>query len=160
MTLCEWFETEYRPALLATGLKHGKNVHNMDEKRARVCMPTGEEVVVPIGIKEMYTGIPKNRLSVTVIECISANRRAIPLVIIVPGVMIIASWFHKNMTGHELITVSKSGYTNKGICMAWLDHFIKHNNCGLDKEWHILLINGATCHEAKNFVIKAKTNKI
>ena len=63
----------------------------MDEKGACVCMLVGEEVVVPIGIKEMYIGIPKNRLSVIVIKCISANRRAIPLVIIVPSVMIIAS---------------------------------------------------------------------
>lgn len=69
ITLREWFETEYRPALLATGIKHRKNVHNMDKKGARVCMPAGEEVVVPIGIKEMYTGIPENRLSVTIIEC-------------------------------------------------------------------------------------------
>jgi hypothetical protein len=91
MTLCKWFETEYRPTLLAISIKHRKNVHNMDEKGACVCMPVGEEVVVPIGIKEMYIGIPKNRLSVIVIKCISANRRAIPLVIIVPSVMIIAS---------------------------------------------------------------------
>jgi hypothetical protein len=91
MTLYEWFKTEYRPALLAIGIKHGKNVHNMDEKGACVCMPIGEEVVVLIGIKEMYIGIPKNCLSVTIIKCILANRRAIPLVIIVPSVMIMAS---------------------------------------------------------------------
>ena len=159
-TLRDWFETHYRPALVATGIKHGRNIHNMDEKGARVCMPAGEEVVVPIGIKEMYTGIPENRLSVIVIECILVDGKAIPPVIIVPGVMIMASWFHDNITGHELITVSESGYTNEGIYMAWLDHFIKHNNCRPDKEWHILLIDGATCHEAEDFVIKAKMNKI
>lgn len=91
MTLRKWFETEYCPALLATGIKHKKNVYNIDKKGARVCMPVGEEVVVPIRIKEIYIGIPKNRLSVTVIKCISANRRAIPPVIIIPSVMIIAS---------------------------------------------------------------------
>jgi hypothetical protein len=78
----------------------------------------GEEVVVPIGIKEMYTGIPENRLSVTIIECISADRNTIPPVIIIPSVRIIASWFNNNITGHELITVSESGYTNKGIYMV------------------------------------------
>jgi hypothetical protein len=132
----------------------------MDEKGACICMPAGEEVVVPIGIIEMYIGIPENCMLVTVVECISADGQAIPPVIIVPRVMIMASWFSKNMTGHELITVSESGYTNEGICIAWLDHFIKHNNCGLDKEWHILLIDGATCHDADNFIIKAKMNKI
>ena len=51
----------------------------MDEKEAGVCMPAGEEVIVPIGIK--YTGIPENRMSVTVVECISADGKAIPPVI-------------------------------------------------------------------------------
>jgi hypothetical protein len=133
-TLRDWFETEYRPALLQTGIRHGRNIYNMDEKGVRVCMPAGEEVIVPIGIKEIYTGIPENRMSTTVVECISADGKAIPPVIIVKGVMIMASWFSENITGHELITVSESGYTNEGICIAWLDHFIKYNNCGQDKE--------------------------
>jgi hypothetical protein len=96
-------------------------------------MPAGEEVVVLIRIKEMYTGIPENRPSVTIIECISADGNTIPLVIIVPGVRIIASWFNYNMTGHELIIVSESGYINKCIYMAWLDHFIKYHICTTDK---------------------------
>jgi hypothetical protein len=32
------------------------------------------------------------------------------------------SWFSENMTGAEVVRVSPSGYTNKGICMQWLDH--------------------------------------
>jgi hypothetical protein len=132
----------------------------MDEKEARICVPVGEEIVVLIGIKEMYTGIPKNRMSLTVIECISADGKAIPPVVIVPGVMIIVSWFHENMTGHEIITVSLSGYTNEVICMVWLDHFIKHNDCGPDKPWHILLIDSTTCYDADDFILKVKMNKI
>jgi hypothetical protein len=90
----------------------------MDEKGARVCMPAREEVIVPIRIKEMYTGIPENRMSLTIIESISADSQAIPPVVIVPRVMIMVSWFHENMTGHEVITVSPTGYTNEGICMV------------------------------------------
>jgi hypothetical protein len=82
----------------------------------------------------MYTRIPENRFSVTIIEYISADRNTIPPVIIIPGVRIIASWFNDNMTRHELITVSESGYTNKGIYIAWLDHFIKYHNCIIDKD--------------------------
>jgi hypothetical protein len=90
----------------------------MDEKGARVCIPAGEEIVVPIGIKEMYTGIPENRMSLTIIESISADSKVIPPVVIVPGVMIMVSWFYENMTSHEVITVSPTGYTNEGICMV------------------------------------------
>jgi len=90
----------------------------MDEKGAQVYMPAREEVVVPIRIKEIYTGIPENRISLTIIESISADGKAIPPVVIVPGVMIMVSWFHENMTGHEVITVSPTEYTNEGICMV------------------------------------------
>ena len=75
-------------------------------------------MVVPVGIKEMYIRIPKNHISITIIKCIYANGTAIPPVIIVPGIMIMGSWFHEKMTGHEVITVSLTGYTNKGIYMA------------------------------------------
>lgn len=124
-----------------TGIKTGRLIYNMDEKGARIAVPAGKEVIVPIGIKEMYVGVPENRLSLTVVESISADGTSIPPLIIVPGILIMESWFHENMTGHELVTVSPTGYTNEGICMIWLDHFIKHHNCGPDKEWHILLID-------------------
>jgi hypothetical protein len=81
----------------------------------------------------MYIRIPKNRMSLTVIKSISADRKAISLVVIVPRKNIIVNWFAKNITGHKRITVSDSGYTNKGIYMIWLDYFIKHNNCRLDQ---------------------------
>jgi hypothetical protein len=132
----------------------------MDEKGTRIYIPAGEEVIVPIGIKEIYTGIPENRISLTIIEYISANGKAIPPVVIIPRVIIIVSWFHENITGHKVITVSPTGYTNERIYMVWLDHFIKHNDYGPNKKWHILLINGATCHQADDFVLKATYNKI
>jgi hypothetical protein len=116
--------------------------------------------VVLVGIKEIYIGIPKNYISLIVIEYIYINRTAIPPVIIIPGIMIIGSWFHEKMTGHEVITISLTSYTNEGIYMAWLDHFIKYYNCGPDSHWRILLIDGATCYDAGDFIIKAKINKI
>jgi hypothetical protein len=85
-------------------------------------------VVILIRIKEIYTGIPENCLSVIIIKCISANRNIIPLVIIIPGIRIISFWFNNNITRHELITVSESGYTNKNIYIVCLDYFIKYHN--------------------------------
>src|SRR5437016_4277780 len=158
--LRDWFEKEYQQALEFTGIKSGKYIYNMDEKGAQIACPAGEEVVVPIGIKEMYVGVPESCLSLTIIECISADGRVIPLVVIVPGVSIMVRWFHENMTGLEVITVSPTGYTNEGICMLWLDHFIKHSDSGPDRPWQILLIDGAICHNAPDFILKAKMNQI
>jgi hypothetical protein len=105
----------------------------MDEKGAWIACPFGKEVVILIGIKEMYVRIPENHISLIVIKSIYVNSKAIPPIIIILGVMIIRSWFHEKMIGHEVIMVSTIGYTNKGICIAWLGHFIKHNNYGLDQ---------------------------
>ena len=158
--LRDWFEKEYKPVLEFTRVRSGKYIHNMDEKGCRLACPAGEDVVVPVGIKEMYVGVPENRLSVTVVESISADGKAIPPLVIVPGRNIMMSWFSEQMTGAEVISVSPSGYTNEGICMQWLDHFIQHNKCGPQEHWRILLLDGATCHQTDDFILKAKINHI
>jgi hypothetical protein len=99
-------------------------------------------------------------MSLTVIECISADGKAILPIIIISDTMIIVSWFHARIIGHEVIIVSLTGYTNEGIYLLWLDYFIKYNDCGPEKPWQILLIDGAIYHEADKFVLKAKMNKI
>jgi hypothetical protein len=58
------------------------------------------------------------------------------------------------------VIISLTGYTNEGICMTWLHHFIKHNDCGPNKKWHILLIDSATCYKVLEFIITIKMNKI
>jgi hypothetical protein len=65
----------------------------------------------------MYVRIPKNRMFLTVIKSISADKKAISLIIIVPKKNIIINWFTENITGHKRITVSNFGYTNKRICI-------------------------------------------
>jgi hypothetical protein len=116
-TLCDWFEKEYRPALEFTGVKHRKYIYNINEKGCRIACLANKEIIVLVRIKEMYVGIPENRMSLTVIKSISADRKAIPFVVIVPRKNIIVNWFAENITGHKRITVSDFGYTNKGICI-------------------------------------------
>jgi hypothetical protein len=132
----------------------------MDKKGARIYIPAGEEIVVLIRIKEIYTGIPENRISLTVIKYISADGKAIPPVVIIPDIIIIESWFYARIIGHEVITISLTGYTNEGIYLFWLDYFIKYNDYGPEKPWQILLIDSAIYYEADEFILKAKTNNI
>jgi hypothetical protein len=65
----------------------------------------------------MYVRVLENQLSVTVIKSISADGKAIPPLVIVPGRNIIMSWFSKQMTKAEVVLVSLFSYTNKGIYM-------------------------------------------
>ena len=65
----------------------------MDEKGAWIACPVEEEVVVLISINEMYVSAPKNCLSLTDIESISADGKAIPPLVIVPSIHIVVSWY-------------------------------------------------------------------
>jgi hypothetical protein len=56
---------------------------------------------------------------VTIIKAISADgREPLPLLIICLGKRIIESWIHDNLKGSEVIALSLTGYTNKGIAIA------------------------------------------
>jgi hypothetical protein len=50
----------------------------MDELSVRVRCLKGEEVVVPIEVKEMYTSSLENRKSMMIIKAVSTNRREPP----------------------------------------------------------------------------------
>jgi hypothetical protein len=66
----------------------------MDEKGARIACLVREEVVVPISIKEMYVGMPENRMSLIIVECISVDGKAMPPLVIILGVLIMETWFY------------------------------------------------------------------
>jgi hypothetical protein len=87
--LRRWFKDEYRPILKYTKINKARYIYNIDKKRTRLVCPARQEIVVLVGIIEIYVGIPENRIFITVIEYICANRTAIPPVIIAPGTMII-----------------------------------------------------------------------
>jgi len=65
----------------------------MDESGVRVSCPTGEIVIVPTQIKELYTASPENRQSLTVIDMICADGSTPqPPVVICPGEKIMENW--------------------------------------------------------------------
>jgi hypothetical protein len=76
--------------------------------------------------QSIYIRIPENYISLIIIKSISIDRNSILLVVIVSGVLIIGSWFSKNITSYKIIIVLLNRYTNKRIYIAWLDYFIKY----------------------------------
>jgi len=114
----EWFD-KYKTTLAKYSIKRGKNIHNIDESGARVRCPKGEEVVVPIEVKEMYTSLLENRKSVIIIKAVSADgREPLPPLVICLGKRIMESWIYDNLKGGEVINLSETGYTNKRIAIA------------------------------------------
>ena len=88
----------------------------MDESGVRVGYPTGETIIIPIEVKELYTASPENRKSITIIQRICADGSPpLPPVVICPGEKIMEDWVPDNLTGAEMITVSQTGYTSAKI---------------------------------------------
>jgi hypothetical protein len=82
-TFCDWFKKEYQLALEFTGVKHKKYIYNINKKGCQIACLVSKKVIVLIRIKKMYIRIPENRMFLTVIKNISANRKAILFIIIV-----------------------------------------------------------------------------
>jgi len=97
----------------------------------RIGCLTGEIVIVPTHISELYSGSPKNGQSLTIIEtiCVDASTPLL-LVVISMGGKIIASWVQDNMTGAVVLAVPQMGYPNESSALAWLDQFFKHVDAG------------------------------
>ncbi|RPA95749.1 hypothetical protein L873DRAFT_1929979 [Choiromyces venosus 120613-1] len=155
------FFTNYQETLDRYDIHCARYIYTMDESAVRIGCPTGEIIVVPTEVKELYTTSPENQKSLTIIEVICADRTPPPPpVIICPGEKIMESWIHENLTGAEVITVSPTGYTNENIALAWLDYFIKHIEAGPDKQWHMLLVDEHITYRQDDFIIKCHENHI
>jgi len=93
----------------------------MDESGVRVGCLTGEKVIVPTTVKELYTATPENRKSISIIEtiCLDGSLTLAP-VVICPGEKIIEAWVHTNLTDTEVIAVSQTNYTYEATALSWL----------------------------------------
>ncbi|XMA11516.1 hypothetical protein WAI453_004307 [Rhynchosporium graminicola] len=127
----------------------------MDESGARVGCPTGERVIVPFEVKELYTASPENRKSVTIIETVRGDgRKTLPPYIIAPGKKIMDNWIASELVGDEQLDCSPTGYINNSIMMDYGDHLIKYSHAGSDKPWKLLLLDGHEAHKFDPFVLK------
>jgi hypothetical protein len=111
-----------------------KNGLNIDKLRARVKCLRGENVIIPIKVKELYIASPENRKSIIIIETIHINRREpFPLFVIALKQKIIDNWILEKLIGSEQIAYTLTSYTNNKIIMQYLNHLIKHSKASLEK---------------------------
>jgi hypothetical protein len=124
----------------------------MDKSEARISCPTGEHIIVPIEVKELYTASPENRKSVIIIETIYTDScKPLPPFVIAPGKKIIDNWVSENLIGTEYIKYIPTGYTNNNIAIKYLDYLIKYSRARPGKPWKILLLDGHESHVYKPF---------
>ena len=133
----------------------------MDEFGVHVGCLSGEIVIVSTHKQGLYTASPENRESPTIIETICADGQPpIPPIVFCPSEEIMESWVSNKLLGAEVIAVSQTGYTNKKIALAWLDHFIKHVDPGPDKHWRMPLLDGHNTHHKADFILQCHENHI
>lgn len=124
---------------------------DMDEVGARIGCPSGEVVVVPSDVTQLYTESPENHKSVTIIETIKADGSS-PL----RQVSILWTVGYSMMRGDEWITCSPTDYTNNSIVMEYADHLILHSAAGPDMPWKLLFLDGHESHRYKPCRIEAR----
>jgi hypothetical protein len=96
-----------------------QKIRNMDETGVMLSMLNSIKVLVPIEDPRDYRGTIVNRKSITAIECISADGRVLPPMIIWPATTLRDNW-HTFETPGWHYTCSETGYTNSKISLEWL----------------------------------------
>ena len=153
----------YLNTLTKYGIKPTIYIYNMHGLEVIIVCSTGEILIVPTHIHELYTASLKNPQSLTIIETICANGSTpLPPVVICQGKKIIVSWVQDNLTGVEVLAVSQMGYTIESIALGWLAHFIKHVDAlaGSATQWRVLLLDSHITQGQNDFLIKSHENKI
>src|ERR1700761_1134398 len=173
-----WFQ-QYRVNLAKYQIKT-KNIYNFDEVGFRVGCARGQQILVPLDIREVisanikihikinansrlqhYSISPENRRSLTIIETINATgSKPIPPMIIVQGKHIMLDWWTQNIDPDLVCYASENGFTSNLLCIEFLKHFIKHTKSGPDSEWKFLLMDNHGSHETGEAIQLAYENKI
>lgn len=60
----------------------------------------------------------------------------------------------------ERVMLPESGYTNEGLTMDWLRHFVKHTRTETSGEWLLLLMDGHKSHITPQFALFALNHRI
>jgi hypothetical protein len=132
----------------------------MDETGFRIGIPGGERVMVPKAVKQLYTPSPENRVSITIIEAVSAAGQSIAPVLVFPGKIHMEAWYPENLKGNELILLSETGYSNSQLAIWWLQHFIELTALHNQGSPTLLLLDSHISHRSDDFLILAAEHYI
>jgi len=96
-----------------------ENVYNMDETGVMLSMLRSVKVRVGKNDSRNYRGAGVKRTMVTAIECISADGKSLPPLIIWPASTHRSNWTTYPTPGWHY-ACSESGYTDSKISLEWL----------------------------------------
>ncbi len=140
---------------------HPEDIFNMDETGFRIGCGGKQKVVIRNARSRCYASSSTNRDYVTVIECVSAGKKLLPPMVILPGKNLLEVWVTKtDMPGKFTLATSETGYANDELSFAWLQHFERHSREGQVGEYRLLLLDGFGSHCTLDFVQFCEDHKI
>jgi DDE superfamily endonuclease len=143
--ITHWFEVIGKvlqdPAILP------ENIYNMDETGVMLSMLGSVKVLLSKNDSRNYRGAGVKRMMVTAIECISADGKCLPPLIIWPASSHRSNWTTYPTPGWHY-ACSEPGYTDSKISLEWLKRvFDPQTKARAHQKPRILICDGFGTHE-------------
>lgn len=125
-----------------------ENVYNMDETGVLLSVLASSKYLVSSEMQKTHRGAGSQRTLITAVECISADGRSLPPLIIFPGVDLRSNWVCHEALGWRF-ACSKKGYMNSAINLEWMQTVFEPSTRERANRYpRILISDGFDTHES------------
>ena len=156
--IVNWFDL-MRVQLEETGVMQ-ENVYNMDETGVMLSVLGSSKYLVSAEMQKTHRGAGSKRTLITAVECISADGRSLPPLIIFPGVDLRSNWVCHEALGWQF-ACSKKGYMNSAINLEWMQKvFDPSTRERANGRPRILINDGFETHESLDVLTFCFENNI
>ena len=153
-----WFDL-MRVQLEETGVMQ-ENVYNMDETGVMLSVLGSSKYLVSAEMQKTHRGAGSKRTLITAVECISADGRSLPPLIIFPGVDLRSNWICHEAPEWQF-ACSKKGYMNSAINLEWMQKvFEPSTRERANGRPRILINDGFETHESLDVLTFCFENNI
>ena len=153
-----WFDL-MRVQLEETGVMQ-ENVYNMDETGVMLSVLGSSKYLVSAEMQKTHRGAGSKRTLITAVECISADGRSLPPLIIFPGVDLRSNWVCHEAPDWQF-ACSKKGYMNSAINLEWMQKvFEPSTRERANGRPRILINDGFETHESLDVLTFCFENNI
>ena len=156
--IVNWFDL-MRVQLEETGVMQ-ENVYNMDETGVMLSVLGSSKYLVSAEMQKTHRGAGSKRTLITAVECISADGRSLPPLIIFPGVDLRSNWVCHEAPDWQF-ACSKKGYMNSAINLEWMQKvFEPSTRERANGRPRILINDGFETHESLDVLTFCFENNI
>jgi hypothetical protein len=134
------------------------NLYNFDETGFIVGKGKKEAVITKYPKTSKRISSLSSRESLTIVECINAEGKVIPPLIIPKGERHMEEWYNHIKDDDWLIAPASSGFITDEIAFEWLQHFNRFTDDG--KNWRLLIMDNHTTHLTMPFLEYCKMCRI